>query len=103
MISISVEDKDGTVQVHEVPTEVSLNLMEVLKAYDYNIAGTCGGMAICGTCHILVTNGLETLPPPADQEVEQLDSLPNPKCNSRLACQIHINNNIDGLGIKLLG
>lgn len=96
MIAFDVVDADGASQKIEVPEEINLNLMEVLKASEYNIQATCGGMALCATCQVEVTRGLENLPPPTDIEMDMLDQLPKCTAQSRLACQIKINDNLKG-------
>ena len=54
MINVIIEDRDGATQVVELPTDINLNLMEALKASGYHILATCGGMALCATCHVQV-------------------------------------------------
>ncbi|HEY1024097.1 MAG TPA: 2Fe-2S iron-sulfur cluster-binding protein [Sphingobacteriaceae bacterium] len=103
MINITVEDRNGDIQTIEVPEDISLSLMEVLKASEYNILATCGGMALCATCHVQVKEGLDTLPEPTNEELDMLDTLPAAGSDSRLACQIRVNENIDGLSVKILG
>lgn len=101
MITFDVIDGAGVSQKIEVPEEINLNLMEVLKASEYNILATCGGMALCATCQIEVRQGLEKLPPPGDAEMDMLDQLPVSTAQSRLACQIKINDNLEGAVIHL--
>jgi ferredoxin len=101
MIQIKVEDTYGNPQALDVPTDVGLNLMEVLKAYEYDIQATCGGMGLCATCHIEVLSGAENLPEHNDNELDTLDTLPDADRNSRLACQIRPDENMDGLSIRL--
>ena len=103
MINITVEDRNGETQTIEVPTDINLSLMEVLKASDYQILATCGGMALCATCHVQVKEGLDSLPEPSNEEMDMLDTLPDAGFDSRLACQIRINENIDGLSVKIRG
>lgn len=103
MINITVEDRNGDVQTIEVPEDISLSLMEVLKASEYNILATCGGMALCATCHVQVKEGLDSLPEPTHEELDMLDTLPDAGFDSRLACQIRVNEHIDGLSVKILG
>ena len=69
-------NREGASHEVEIPEGISLNLMEILKASDYDIPFTCGGMALCGGCHVEVLEGMEKLPPPGDQELETIDSLP---------------------------
>jgi len=53
-IKIHIEEADGNVNTIEAPTDMSLSLMEILKASDYPVAATCGGMALCASCHVEV-------------------------------------------------
>lgn len=102
LVTITVEDLDGTVVDVLSPTDMNLSLMEVLKASDYDILATCGGMALCATCHIEILNDVE-VSEMNDPEMDMLDTLPNAGVNSRLSCQIRVNDEIDGLKIKILG
>ncbi len=54
MIRFTIEDRTGDRQELDIPEGINLSLMEVLKASDYNILATCGGMALCATCHVQV-------------------------------------------------
>lgn len=103
MISITIEDRDGEQRPVEIPEDINLSLMEVLKASDYNILATCGGMALCATCHVQVLEGLDALPAPGDQEMDMLDTLPDADFDSRLACQIRISEQLNGMVFKIRG
>jgi ferredoxin len=103
MINIIVEDRDGNRQPVEIPEDINLNLMEVLKASDYNILATCGGMALCATCHVKVLNGFDELPPAQDAELDMLDTLPDADFNSRLACQLRVNESLNNVVFKIAG
>lgn len=101
LIRFKVEDRKGDVQEVELPDDMNLNLMEALKASEYPVLGTCGGMALCASCHISVEEGLQNLPEPGDAELDMLDTLPNALPNSRLACQLRINGDLSGAYVKL--
>ena len=103
MVQFTVEDRDGEQKEIEVPEDISLSLMEVLKASDYNILATCGGMALCATCHVQVLEGLDALPEPGDEEMDMLDTLPDAGFDSRLACQIRIHENLPGMVFRIRG
>jgi len=103
LIKISVENRDGTVRELEVPTDVSLSLMEILKASEYDILATCGGMALCATCHVQVKAGAENLPAAEGHELDMLDTLPDAGADSRLACQIRLENSNNGLAVRIRG
>lgn len=102
-IVITAEGKDGEKKILHVPTDFGLNLMEVLKGEEFPILATCGGMALCATCHVQVLQGYDTLPQPQDDEWMMLDDLPNITDTSRLSCQIRITPQIDGLVVRVLG
>ncbi len=102
LVTITVEGLDGTVEDILSPTDMNLSLMEVLKASNYDILATCGGMALCATCHVEVMNDV-AVTEMGDAEMDMLDTLPNAGVNSRLSCQIRVNDEIDGLKIKILG
>ncbi|HQS51310.1 MAG: ferredoxin [Sphingobacteriales bacterium 17-39-43] len=103
MINITIEDRNGEQQPIEIPEEISLSLMEVLKASDYNILATCGGMALCATCHVQVLKGLDDLPQAGNEEMNMLDTLPDAGFDSRLACQIRITENLNGMIFRIRG
>ena len=62
MVKFTVEDRDGSKQALEAPDDMGLSLMETLKAFEYNIMATCGGMALCATCHVKFSKGQDQLP-----------------------------------------
>lgn len=101
MITIQVKDREGLQKQIEAPTDMSLNLMEVLKMHELEVEGTCGGMAMCASCHCYVISAHE-LPEKSDDEEDMLDEaffVDDDK--SRLACQIKITQEIDGLEVEL--
>lgn len=103
IISITVEDRDGSARDIEIPTDINLSLMEILKASAYDILATCGGMALCATCHVKITEGLDMLNEPSDQELDMLDTLPDADAESRLACQLRLGNHNQGLKLVIKG
>lgn len=103
MIHFTVEDRDGSRQELEIPEGISLSLMEVLKGSDYNILATCGGMALCATCHVQVLAGLDALSAAQDAELDMLDTLPNAGFDSRLSCQIRVDETLEGGVFRIRG
>jgi len=102
MINLIIEDREGHRAPVEIPEGINLSLMEVLKASEYEIMATCGGMALCATCHVQVVEGPEQYFTPTDNELDMLDTLPNAGPDSRLACQIHLSEEMDGMVFRLL-
>lgn len=100
---VTAEMPDGTKKILHVPTDMALSLMEVLKGEGFPILATCGGMALCATCHVQVLQGYDALPAAQDDEWMMLDSLPDITDTSRLSCQIRISSAADGLVVRVLG
>jgi 2Fe-2S ferredoxin len=101
MINLLIEDREGHRAPVEIPEGINLSLMEVLKASEYDVLATCGGMALCATCHVQVLEGPGHFFIATDNELDMLDTLPNAGPDSRLACQIHISEEMDGMVFKL--
>ena len=53
-INISVIDRSGNEHQLSGPTDMNLNLMELLKMNEFPVEGTCGGMAMCASCHVYI-------------------------------------------------
>ena len=101
MVKIIVVDREDKEHVLDAPTDMNMNLMELCKSYELPVEGTCGGMAMCASCHCYVLSD-HNLPEQSDNELDMLDEaffVDDEK--SRLGCQIPISENIDGLKVKL--
>ena len=102
-VKINIQNEDGSITTLDAPTDMGLNLMEFLKGNEYDIMATCGGMALCATCHVSVIQGFEKLIPIGDEEYAMLDTLPNITDTSRLSCQLKLADNLDGIIVKIMG
>ncbi|MEP6793536.1 MAG: 2Fe-2S iron-sulfur cluster-binding protein [Saprospiraceae bacterium] len=100
MISIEVIDREGQSHQVEAPTDMGLSLMEVCKIAELPVEGTCGGMALCASCHVYVISDHQ-LKERSDAEEDMLDKAFFVNESSRLACQIRITEQLDGLKIEL--
>ena len=66
------------------------------------IDGDCGGACACATCHVYVEpEWLERLGPQSDMEQSMLDFAEDVRPASRLACQIKITGELDGLVVRM--
>ncbi len=102
-IKIKIIDRDGT--AHEVlaPTDMAMNLMEVVRSYelaDEGTIGVCGGMAMCASCQCYVLSQTE-LQEMQDEEEAMLSEAFFVKDNSRLGCQIQMTSDMEGLEVEL--
>lgn len=103
MIKIIVEDRNGEQKPVEIPEGINLSLMEVLKASDYDVLATCGGIALCATCHVEVLKGFDQISPPAGIEFDMLDTLHDSNSSSRLSCQVWITEKMEGMVFRIKG
>ena len=89
-------------KITTVEVDKGLTVME--GAIQNNIPGIdadCGGSMACATCHVYVEEKwLDKVPKAEDAEVDMIDMAYEPKSNSRLSCQIIINDELDGLTVK---
>lgn len=99
-IKIYITDREGTEHEIEIPLDIDLNLMEVSKASELDVDGTCGGMALCASCHMYVESD-HVLPEASEDEEVMLDQVLFVEDNSRLGCQIKVTEKIDGLRLRL--
>jgi 2Fe-2S ferredoxin len=99
-VLIKVKDREGVVHELQAPTDMAMNIMELCKAYELPVEGTCGGMAMCASCQCYVINDV-LLPEKGDEEEAMLSEAFYVKSNSRLGCQILITEELDGLELEL--
>jgi len=102
-IKINIQNPNNSITTLEAPTDMGLSLMEFLKASEYDILATCGGMALCATCHVEVISGFDKLHEISNDEYAMLDTLPNITDTSRLACQLHLSEEMDNITVKIMG
>jgi len=102
-VTIKITDREGTMHEVQAPTDMSMNIMELVRAYELAPEGTigvCGGMAMCASCQCYILNDVE-LPEMGPDEDAMLSEAFNVKPNSRLGCQINITPELEGLELEL--
>ena len=77
------------------------SLMEAATNNDIpGIDADCGGACACATCHVYIDQGwTAVVGSPADLEAEMLEVAEDVKDNSRLACQVKVSDEMDGLRV----
>ena len=100
MIKVFVIDRDEKRHELDAPTDMNMNMTELCKSYELPVEGTCGGMAMCASCHMYVLSSHEISERSEDEE-DMLDEAFFVEDNSRLGCQIKLASNLDGLEVKL--
>lgn len=102
-VKITIIDREGISHEVEAPTDMNMNVMELVRAYELAPEGTigiCGGMAMCASCQCYILNDT-ILVEKSDEEEAMLSEAFNVKENSRLGCQLHITEDLDGLKLEL--
>ena len=104
-IRLKITDLEGLLYEIEAPTDMNMNLMEVIRAYEIaqdGEIGICGGMAMCASCQCYIQNENEVvLPEMGEEEQAMLFEAFYVQPNSRLGCQIPITHEINGLEVVL--
>lgn len=99
-MKIFVEDHTG--KEHELEALEGWRVMEVIRDHDMPIKAECGGACACATCHVYVdTDWVDKLVPMHEEEEDMLDGAFDVRDNSRLSCQIIMDDGLDGLKVKL--
>jgi len=102
-ITINITDRNGVRHSVQAPTDMNMNLMELVRTYELAEEGTigiCGGMAMCASCQCYVLSDTE-LPDKNAEEEAMLWEAFNVTENSRLGCQIFITEKLNDLEIEL--
>ena len=86
----------------EVDAPVGLSVLEIAHKNGVDIEGACEGSLACSTCHVIVDPAwFKKLETPTEDEEDMLDLAFGLTQTSRLGCQIVMNDNLDGLVVKL--
>lgn len=102
-VKIYITDRDGVTHEVDAPTDMNMNLMEVVRSYELAPEGTigiCGGMAMCASCQCYIESDHELSEMSDDEEAMLAEAL-YVKDTSRLGCQLHIMPEMEGLIVTL--
>ena len=99
MPKITFIDADGTSR--DVDTKTGSSIMEAaVQNMIPGIDADCGGACACATCHVYVAaDWLPKLKAKDDMEDSMLDFAEEVQDNSRLSCQILMNDDLDGITV----
>lgn len=101
MPAVTFISHDGIEQ--EVHVAAGTTLMHA--AVDNNVNGIladCGGACSCATCHCYVDDAWLAKVGKADEtEQQMLEFVIDPRPNSRLSCQLVVQDELDGLVVRL--
>jgi 2Fe-2S ferredoxin len=102
-VNIKIIDRQGKSHNIEAPTDMGMNLMEVVRSFELVPEGTigiCGGMAMCASCQCYILSDTP-LPEMEMDEEAMLGEAFFVKDNSRLGCQIPINEELENLEVEM--
>ena len=100
MIRIRFIARDGTTR--EVKAPPGARLLDIAQADGQPLEGTCEGQMACSTCHVIIApEDFGRLPPPVEEEEDMLDLATGATRTSRLACQIVLGPELDGLTVRM--
>lgn len=102
-IKITIIDREGESHIVDAPTDMNMNIMELVRSYELAAEGTigvCGGMAMCASCQCYIKSD-HKLPEMSSDEDLMLAEAFHVKDNSRLGCQIFLTPDLEGLEIEL--
>ena len=74
----------------EVSIQTNDNLLSALLKKDLSVMKECGGRGMCATCHVYITQGMESLSPVNRRELRSLEVITTCTKFSRLACQARV-------------
>lgn len=101
MIRVRFESADGGT-VQEVTAAPGARLLEVAQHAGQPLEGTCEGQMACSTCHVIVApEDFARLPDASEEEEDMLDLAMGAVRTSRLACQIVLDESLDGLTVRM--
>ena len=94
-------EHNGTEHIADVPEGWSV-MEGAVKNLIPGIDADCGGACACATCHVMVNDAfVAKLPPKTDMEETMLDFAPEVTPTSRLACQLKVTHELDGLIVRM--
>lgn len=78
------------------------DLLTIAQVNDQPLEGTCEGQMACSTCHVIVdAQDFDKLPESTEMEEDMLDLAAGARRTSRLACQITLTPDLDGLTVHI--
>jgi ferredoxin len=78
------------------------NLLEVAQAAGQPLEGTCEGQMACSTCHLIISpEWFSKIPHASEDEEDMLDLASGARRTSRLACQITLTADLDGMTVNV--
>jgi ferredoxin len=105
VINIFIQTLNNPKDLSAVTGKIGESLLDVSfreKVLSDSMEWACGGVAACSTCHVIVDKAhFARLPPPDEAEMDMLDLASGLTPCSRLACQIKLTEECDGMTLTV--
>ena len=100
MVAITFVSANG--QEQRIDAAAGDSLLNVAQAAGQPLEGTCEGQMACSTCHVIVAHEwFDRVPHATEDEEDLLDLAAHATRTSRLACQIVLDDSLDGLVVRI--
>jgi ferredoxin-2, mitochondrial len=101
MVNIIFIGADGSTQT-QAQGEVGQSLLSLAQVHSQPLEGTCEGSMACSTCHVIIdAEDFAKLPKPSEEEEDMLDMASSVTRTSRLACQIMLSPELEGMRVHM--
>jgi ferredoxin len=101
MIKVRFVSADGE-NIQDVEAQPGETLLAVAQAAGQPLEGTCEGHMACSTCHVIFeARDFARLARASEDEEDMLDLAASTTRTSRLACQIVLSAELDGLVVHI--
>ncbi|AUW57138.1 2Fe-2S ferredoxin [Sphingobium sp. SCG-1] len=101
MVNVNFVAADG--KTWTVEADEGMSVMKIaMKNNIPGIVADCGGEMSCATCHIYIPElWLDQVGCASRDEVDMLEMAIDPQDNSRLSCQVIVDDSLDGLTVEI--
>lgn len=102
MVKVTFVTADGERKDAEAAS--GINLLALGQSVGMPLEGTCEGQMACSTCHVVIgAEWFGKLKPASEDEEDMLDLAAGVTAHSRLACQIDLADELDGIEVFMPG
>jgi ferredoxin, 2Fe-2S len=86
----------------QIDADAGSSLLHAMRDAGVPVLAICNGACSCATCHVQIDPAwIDRLPPKQELEEETLDNAFDVRVTSRLACQVNLDETLDGLRLEL--
>ena len=90
-------------ETKSVDAKVGQTLLEIAENNDIPVSAPCGGNLACGQCHVVIDEAFfSKTGEVSEREQDVLDFVPDVTSTSRLACQVKVTEELDGIIVNVV-